>query len=389
MRIPEITGLYYITHIENIPSILQRGILAHEKIIEEGVEYTPIYDEQIVNNRREKQTPDGHSLWHFANLYFQPRNPMLYRVVHEKDVRQIAIVSVQPNVLDRLDIFITTGNAAHSQTEIMPAGVGRKELRRITKDTLMVDFWYEEDGSKRRIMAECLVPELILPEKIQNIYVVSHEIKANLESMIHGKSVPIVPDPKMFFRPTWASGLTPKLFLAQDDMFFARLHTLTISVNTVGVMGRGLASRAKYFSPDLYVHYQDLCRSRKLRMGRPVLYKRETSLDYQLADDPKTLSNGNSETWFLLFPTKRHWRERSDIKGIEEGLQWIIENYKNEGIKSLALPALGCGLGRLDWKDVGPIMCRYLKTLDIQVVIYLPAEREIKKELLTQDFLLS
>jgi len=123
-------------------------------------------------------------------------------------------------------------------------------------------------------------------------------------------------------------------------------------------------------------------------MGKPYLYKRETSFDYQLADEPETLLNANSETWFLLFPTKRHWRERADIDGIEKGLQWLRDNYEKEEIKSLAIPALGCGLGRLDWRDVGPLMCKYLVTLKIPVWIYLPAETKISEEFLSKEFLL-
>jgi hypothetical protein len=123
-------------------------------------------------------------------------------------------------------------------------------------------------------------------------------------------------------------------------------------------------------------------------MGRPFLYKRESSFETDLADEPSTLSNANSETWFLLFATKRHWRERADLGGIEEGLVWLRDNYRSEGIKSLALPALGCGLGWLDWRDVGPVMCKALSALDIPVWIYLPTEKEIPAELLTKDFLL-
>jgi O-acetyl-ADP-ribose deacetylase (regulator of RNase III) len=96
----------------------------------------------------------------------------------------------------------------------------------------------------------------------------------------------------------------------------------------------------------------------------------------------------NGETWFLLFPTKRNWREDADISGIETGLQWIVANYKNEGIKSLALPALGCGLGNLEWKQVGPLMCKYLSLLDIPVFIYLPTEKKIPEEFLNPRFLL-
>ena len=123
-------------------------------------------------------------------------------------------------------------------------------------------------------------------------------------------------------------------------------------------------------------------------MGRPQIYKREASLEHQLADDSSTLLNENAEKWFLLFPTKQNWRERADIGGIEEGLQWLTNNYSSDKIKSLAIPALGCGLGKLEWRDIGPLMCRYLNTFNIQVTIYLPSEKTIPNEYLSKDFLL-
>ena len=79
----------------------------------------------------------------------------------------------------------------------------------------------------------------------------------------------------MFFHPLVVSYLTPKLYLAEGDLFFSRRQTITISVNTVGVMGKGLASRAKYQFPGVYVFYQDLCRNRKFTMGRLQLYLTE------------------------------------------------------------------------------------------------------------------
>jgi len=385
---PQITGLHYITHIDNVSSILSRGIFCHERIEREKLEYTRIYNEDIVANRKDIQTPDGRSLWHFANLYFQPRNPMLYLVIHKKPVNEIAIVSVRPEILDRLDIYIATGNAAHSSSEILPSAEGRKALRQIIKNT-RIQYWKPEDGSKRRIMAECLVPDMVPPSLIQAIYVATGAAKATLEAAMPYSNLPVIIEPNMFFRPWLLRGLTPKLYLAEGDMFFSEAQTITISVNTVGVMGKGLASRTRYQFSDVYVQYEDLCRNRKLKMGRPQVYKRESSLDYELADEPGTLPNGNSEKWFLLFPTKRHWRERADIAGIEEGLKWLTNNYKKEGIKSLAIPALGCGLGRLEWRDVGLLMCRYLKTLDIVVVIYLPAEKKVPSEFVSKDFLLS
>jgi ssDNA thymidine ADP-ribosyltransferase, DarT len=85
MKRTDIKSLYYITHIENLPSILERGIMSHRTIERSGVAYTKIYDGEIVNRRQNKQTPGRGSLWEYANLYFQPRNPMLYRVIHEAD----------------------------------------------------------------------------------------------------------------------------------------------------------------------------------------------------------------------------------------------------------------------------------------------------------------
>jgi hypothetical protein len=173
-------------------------------------------------------------------------------------------------------------------------------------------------------------------------------------------------------------------------MFFSQMQTLTISVNTVGVMGKGLASRAKYQFPDVYVVYQDVCRQKELQMGQPYIYKRESMIDAELAADPFTLTNPNANKWFLLFATKGHWRNRSDLAGIEQGLRWVEANYKLEGIKSLAVPALGCGLGQLEWRDVGPLMCKYLSRLDIDVCIYLPreGEQEIPSQMLTKGVLL-
>src|SRR5690606_15007770 len=148
------------------------------------------------------------------------------------------------------------------------------------------------------------------------------------------------------------------LSLVDGDMFFSQMQTLTISVNCVGVMGKGLASRAKYQFPGMYVKYQDLCKEKKLALGKPYVLKKEYSLDEELAESPESLRSVE-ETQFLLFPTKNHWRQRSDIGGIEDGLKELVKNYKRVGIESLATPALGCGLGQLKWSDVGPLMGKY------------------------------
>ena len=171
-------------------------------------------------------------------------------------------------------------------------------------------------------------------------------------------------------------------------MFFSGMQTLTVSVNLQSIMGKGLASRAKYQFPDVYVKYQDACRSRRLTATKPYLYKREASFDEELADLYTPLSTPNAAKWFMLFATKRKWREDSRLDDIEGGLRWFSEHFAAEGVTSLAIPALGCGLGGLAWADVGPLMCRYLHGIGIEVAIYLPRERTIDRKYLSEAHLL-
>lgn len=382
----DITSLFYLTHVRNLPSILERGILSHRRVETDGVEFTRIYDAEIVTHRRDRIAPDRNNLWHFANLYFQPRNPMLYRVLHERDAREIAIVAVSPAVLATPGTFVTDGNAASPESEIVAPKEGLKRIESMQK-TLMSDYWNPLDGSKRRIMAECLVPDHISPEHIHSVYVSAHTVATEVRAAIKRTDVPVIPEPHMFFMPKRITPVVNRLFLVDGDMFFSRLHALTVSVNVKGVMGKGLASRAKYQFPDVYVQYQDACRSKQLRMGKPYLYKREAFVDEELADDPASLNAPNARKWFLLFATKNHWRDNADLAGIETGIRWIQDNYEREGIRSLAVPALGCGLGQLDWSVVGPVICRGLSVLGVDVAVYLPRERDLPAEQLSSEFL--
>lgn len=383
---PEIKSLYYITHVENLRSIFSHGILSHRAVEERGVKYRAIYDAEIVGHRKLKQTPDGRSLWEFANVYFQPRNPMLYRGVHEVDRKDVVVLGLQPRVLEIPNAYLTDGNAANNATAFFDYKNGVEAVSNIWS-TIIGEWWNSVDGSKRKIMAECLVPGDIPPDLIHSLYVTSHEVADQIRTIVPSR-VAVIPEPNLFFIPVRRYRVTNNLFLAEGDMFFSTMQTLTVSVNTVGIMGKGLASRAKYQFPDVYVFYQDACRNKRLKMGMPYLYKREASFDDELLDEPGSIATPNGVKWFLLFATKRHWRDNSDLSGIEEGLKWVVTNHKTENIKSIALPALGCGLGNLDWKEVGPVMCRHLAQLEMPVAIYLPREREIPQEYLSREYLL-
>ena len=122
--------------------------------------------------------------------------------------------------------------------------------------------------------------------------------------------------------------------IMSGDMLLSKYQTLTISVNTKSVMGAGLALKTKRKFPDVYVYYQDQCRSNKLTVKKPVLYKRQKSFDIEYSDSDNIIENPNHTTWFLLFATKEHWRENSKLQYIVDGLEWIENNYKNLEIKS-------------------------------------------------------
>ena len=387
---PDVSGsLFYITHIDNVPSIISNGILSHNSVEDAKLEHTPVYDHAIISNRKKMETGAGKSLWEYVNLYFQPRNPMLYQVLIKNSIDCIVMIAVKKSVIETLGVFICDGNAASVDTRFYSNNKFSVIEPEILKQ-IKIKYWKSHDSSKRKIMAECLVPEKVPSHLIEAIYVGNRNAADKITKSVPSLSssnISVISEPGLFFENIKKADLTKNLSLVQGDLFFSNMQTLTISVNCVGVMGRGLASRAKYQFPDVYVHYQDMCKKKTLRMGRPVLYRREGSYHELLADDSSvTLTKEN--VWFLHFPTKDHWRNNSNIDDIEKGLQWLVDNYKNEGISSLAIPALGCGLGKLKWKDAGPVICRYLSRLDIPVMVYLPVGENIDEKFLSPEFLL-
>ena len=387
MKIPK--HFYYITHIDNLKSILKRGIFSRSKI--EGMFFNifgpklrSIHDESIIQKRKSKLFK-GKNLWDYVNLYFQVRNPMLYRVARIHGESNIAILQINSDIIYGDDVGITDGNAASDKTQFFEDI--NKGLQSLDRSSFSKEFWSDTDDSKRKIMAELLVYNCIEKEKIIGIYVANEEIANKIRREIIGP-LNVIPNSGMFFSPQYEKKISDKISLLKSDMFFSNMQTFTVSVNTVGVMGKGLASRAKYQFPDVYVQYQDLCKQKKLRMGVPVLYKREENFEKMLSEDTEHFVTENGNRWFLLFPTKEHWRTKSPRDGIEKGLQWLVGNYKSLGIKSIALPSLGCGLGGLSWRDIGPLMCQYMSKMDIPSQIYLPIEGDIPPEQLRKEFLL-
>jgi O-acetyl-ADP-ribose deacetylase (regulator of RNase III) len=138
----------------------------------------------------------------------------------------------------------------------------------------------------------------------------------------------------------------------KGDIFESKAQVIVNTVNCQGIMGKGLALAFKQKYPDMFNAYQQECRTRKLRIGRPTLYQKSTP-------------------WILNFPTKDTWRANSKIEYLEKGLEFLVAHYKNAGINSIAFPKLGAQNGKLSWDEVGPVMARYLSQLEVAAYIYI------------------
>ena len=387
MKIPK--EFYYITHIDNLKSILKHGILSHSKRSKIKLSGTKsIHNEDVIQRRKNKKFKNK-SLWDYTNVYFQARNPMLYTVIDRFGLKNIVVLQINSDIIQSNNIGVADGNAASDITQFFE----NKDQGLSVLDSKQFKTEYWNASNKRQLMAELLVYEYIPKEKIIGIYTASEEVAQKIRTTLTVQlgSVEIIPNRNMFFLPDFQKRVSNKITISKGDMFFSKMQTFTISVNTVGVMGKGLASRTKYQFPDVYVKYQDICREKKLKMGTPFLYKREENFEKTLLEDTTSITTENGSRWFLLFPTKNHWKTNSPLGGIERGLQWLVDNYEGLGIKSLALPSLGCGLGGLDWKQMGPLMCKYLNQMDRinHVCIYLPTDKEIPKEQIEPEFLLN
>ena len=137
----------------------------------------------------------------------------------------------------------------------------------------------------------------------------------------------------------------------EGDLFKSPAQVIVNTVNTVGVMGKGIALSYKNRYPEMFKKYQKVCDNKQLQIGKLMLWY---GPDY----------------WVLLFPTKKHWRNPSKLEYLELGLEKFINTYAEKQITSIAFPQLGCGNGELDWQDVRPLMEKYLKPLPIDVYVY-------------------
>jgi len=135
-------------------------------------------------------------------------------------------------------------------------------------------------------------------------------------------------------------------------------EALVNTVNTVGVMGKGIALQFKQAFPHNFNVYQQACLNGQLTTGRILAVK-----DSELLLGERLIIN---------FPTKQHWKMPSKYEYVESGLIALVAYLQANPVKSMAMPALGCGNGGLDWQKVKPMIENHLFQLDMPIWVYEP-----------------
>jgi O-acetyl-ADP-ribose deacetylase (regulator of RNase III) len=148
------------------------------------------------------------------------------------------------------------------------------------------------------------------------------------------------------------------IHLTRGDLLRADVDALVNTVNTVGVMGKGVALQFRQAYPRNYEAYRRACNQGEVELGRMFVF------DAGQLIHPRYIVN---------FPTKKHWKSKSRLEDIEAGLVDLVRVIQNLDIKSIAIPPLGAGSGGLNWSDVRPRIETALGGLsDVDVMLYAP-----------------
>jgi O-acetyl-ADP-ribose deacetylase (regulator of RNase III) len=146
--------------------------------------------------------------------------------------------------------------------------------------------------------------------------------------------------------------------IAKGNILEADAEALVNTVNCVGFMGKGIALQFKQAFPANFKAYESACHAGLVVPGRMLIF------DNGRLINPRYVIN---------FPTKRHWRGKSRIADIRSGLKALIDDVRRLGVRSIAVPPLGCGLGGLDWRDVRPMVeGAFLELPDVHVLLFEP-----------------
>ena len=184
-------------------SIFKHGLLSHNKIKASRLSHKSVAHGDVQKRREDKVIPGGKRKLHdYVNLYFNPRNSMMYsrKNLHE----ELCVLAVHVNILTHQGIIIADGNASSNYTRFFETLEGIKSL---DKDSVFIENWWDQDyvemcRKRSAACAEALVPDQLSPTNIIGIYVSGEEAHVKVKSIIASIHVdmPIIINSKMFFK---------------------------------------------------------------------------------------------------------------------------------------------------------------------------------------------
>lgn len=201
MKQSEVKELHFITHIENLVSICKSGILCYNKA--KKLKPKSVAEPGVQERRESVVVPGANKKLHeFANLYFNARNPMMFkrRSAHEK----ICILAVSNKILDEKDVIVTDMNASRGYVKFLAMPHG---LSHLDKDLIYAEYWNHEDPIEKyrragAICSEALIPRDIEPRFIEKIYVSCDQTRQSIQKLIEGHPLSdnVVVRPYLFFQ---------------------------------------------------------------------------------------------------------------------------------------------------------------------------------------------
>lgn len=155
------------------------------------------------------------------------------------------------------------------------------------------------------------------------------------------------------------------------NLLESQADILVNAVNTVGVMGKGIALQFKEKFPKMFEQYKEACKNNELKRGGDLWW-------WKIQPNKKDLFTKREDKYVLCFATKENWRKSSRIEWIERGLQELCSYFNSDHFhehrnhRSIAFPKLGCNTGGLEWESqVKPLMEKYLSGLEnVDIEIY-------------------
>ncbi len=431
-----ITELHYIAPLANLESIFDKGILSHneaEPFKKADVSMQEVQNIRAHKVIPASAMGSERKIHDCANVYLNAKNPMLF--CRQKEKENICVLRLKSALVDLPEAVIADRNAAANEARFFKAAEGVHQLAENILFGQFWTSKNNDEATNRTNgqlrCAELLLPHKIHPSYIAGMYVASEAVKqAVLAKFPEGCPVEITVHPAFFFEqkaitpyipqlgnkrfpnpidfapepppappappsppivrnivviapaPQSTTHTSPKrgieqwlvkttkdkkvvpyeskitlpphITLKRGNLLDSPMQTLVNTVNCKGAMGAGIALAFKTRFKSMFNDYKERCEKAEVKPGTPYIYE----------EDGKKIIN---------FPTKDHWRDKSRLAWIKQGLDLLKSDLQKWGIISIAIPPLGCGNGGLDWQVVRKMIVDTFRDVEnIQIEIYEP-----------------